>query len=104
MGREERGNPLWYFKEALGLPEERGIHLPYFFHAGETGTAHTGHPNTIYFYSLTYALDKVYIFPVRCRFRGHSSGSEHDGRPALQLVSDRTRLCDATSPRGQRAG
>lgn len=56
MGREDSGNPLWYFKEALGLPEEHGIHLPYFFHAGETGTTHTAHPHTVYFNSLTCAL------------------------------------------------
>ncbi|GAA6069748.1 adenosine deaminase 2-A-like isoform X1 [Tachysurus ichikawai] len=42
VGHEDNGNPLWYFKEALGLPEARGVHLPFFFHAGETnleGTA-----------------------------------------------------------------
>ncbi|XP_060784321.1 adenosine deaminase 2-A-like isoform X1 [Neoarius graeffei] len=41
VGREESGNPLWYFKEALGLPEERGVRLPYFFHAGETDSEGT---------------------------------------------------------------
>ncbi|KAI5616138.1 adenosine deaminase 2-A precursor, partial [Silurus asotus] len=42
VGREDKGNPLWYFREALGLPEKRSVDLPYFFHAGETnflGTA-----------------------------------------------------------------
>ncbi|KAK3535959.1 hypothetical protein QTP70_021464 [Hemibagrus guttatus] len=41
VGHEDSGNPLWYFKEALGLPEELGVHLPYFFHAGETNSEGT---------------------------------------------------------------
>ncbi|XP_063073130.1 adenosine deaminase 2-A [Engraulis encrasicolus] len=36
VGREDDGNPLWYFKEALSLPAQFGVHLPYYFHAGET--------------------------------------------------------------------
>uniref|UniRef100_UPI0037E8E16F adenosine deaminase 2-A n=1 Tax=Semicossyphus pulcher TaxID=241346 RepID=UPI0037E8E16F len=36
VGREDSGRPLWYFREALSMPVERGVTLPFFFHAGET--------------------------------------------------------------------
>uniref|UniRef100_A0A8C6SKU9 Adenosine deaminase 2a n=1 Tax=Neogobius melanostomus TaxID=47308 RepID=A0A8C6SKU9_9GOBI len=36
VGREDQGRPLWYFRNELSLPSDRGLQLPFYFHAGET--------------------------------------------------------------------
>uniref|UniRef100_A0A3B3Z946 adenosine deaminase n=1 Tax=Periophthalmus magnuspinnatus TaxID=409849 RepID=A0A3B3Z946_9GOBI len=36
VGREDRGRPLWYFRNELSLPSDKGLPLPFYFHAGET--------------------------------------------------------------------
>ncbi|KAI4903871.1 hypothetical protein NFI96_022131 [Prochilodus magdalenae] len=36
VGREDSGNSIWYFREALSIPTEVKANLSYFFHAGET--------------------------------------------------------------------
>ncbi|XP_060758831.1 adenosine deaminase 2-A-like isoform X1 [Neoarius graeffei] len=36
VGREDKGNSIWYFRDALSIPAEVKAKLSYFFHAGET--------------------------------------------------------------------
>lgn len=36
VGHEDSGRPLWFFRDQLSMPAERGVTLPFFFHAGET--------------------------------------------------------------------
>ena len=43
VGREDQGNSLLYYIDALLYPAKAGIHLPFFFHAGETGIHYCVH-------------------------------------------------------------
>ncbi|TSZ83221.1 Adenosine deaminase 2-A [Bagarius yarrelli] len=36
VGREDRGNSIWYYRDALSFPSQVKAKLSYFFHAGET--------------------------------------------------------------------
>lgn len=36
VGREDKGRSLWYFRNELSRPSDKGLQLPFYFHAGET--------------------------------------------------------------------
>lgn len=64
VGYEDEGHSLWELKDILTIPYSLGVHLPYFFHAGETGKHEDTNPLHLYCWNDVFIFNVLFVHLV----------------------------------------